>query len=106
MVRVGPLLWLSSQVADPEARRDGAARELENIQEKLGAVCQNGGTTLANVQRVRALVTRHADVPAGYAALRRAVPSPPPAVSILVVPALHVLGCSVALDAVAYVEEA
>ena len=104
-VRVGPLLWLSSQVADPEARRDGAARELENILEKLGAVCQNGGTTLANVQRVRALVTRHADAPAVYAALRRAVPSPPPAVSILVVPALHVLGCSVALDAVAYVED-
>ena len=35
-VRVSPLVWLSGQVADPEARGGGAAPEIENILEKLG----------------------------------------------------------------------
>jgi 2-aminomuconate deaminase len=104
-VRVGPLVWLSSQVADPEAR-GRTPQELENIVEKLGTVCRNGGTTLRNVQRVRALLTRPDEVLSVYGALRKAVPGTPPAVSILIVPSLHVRGCSVALDAVAYVEDA
>ena len=105
-VRVGPLLWLSSQVADPEARGDGAARELENIIEKLDAICRNGGTTIGNLQRVRALITHPGDAGAVYSALRKAIPTAPPAVSLIVVPSpLHVRGCSVALDAVAYAVE-
>lgn len=102
-VRAGPLLWISSQVADQEHLGAGVAREIENVLEKMAATCRNGGTTLASLLRVRALVTRPGDARAVYTALRKAVPSAPPVVSILVVPApLHVQGCSVALDAVAY----
>jgi len=104
-VRVGPLLWMSSQLTDKEYQGGGAVREIDNIIEKISTICQNGGTTLANLLRVRALVTGTSDAFAVYAALRKAVPSAPPVVSMIVVPSpLHVGGCSVALDAVAYVE--
>jgi len=106
-VRVDPLLWLSGEVADPEARGDGAPRELDNIVGKLEAVCRSGGTTLASALRIRAIISRPSDAPAVYAALRRAIPSQPPVVSVIVAPVpLHVPGCSVMLDAVAYVGEA
>ncbi|HLJ60207.1 MAG TPA: hypothetical protein VKZ50_10790 [bacterium] len=103
-MRAGPLLWMSSQVADQEHRGAGAAREITNIFEKIDTTCRNGGTTLGNLLRLRALVTRPDDALAVYAALRRAVPSDPPAVCVVVVPSLYVSGCSIALDAVAYVD--
>lgn len=102
-MRVGPLLWMSSQVADKERRGAGAALEIDNIFEKIDTTCRNGGTSLGNLLRLRALVTHPGDALAVYAALRKAVPSNPPVVCIVVVPALYVSGCSVALDAVAYI---
>ncbi|HLN14413.1 MAG TPA: hypothetical protein VK587_14550 [bacterium] len=106
-MRVGPLLWISSQVADPAHRGGGAAPELDNIIEKIGVTCRNGHTALGNLLRLRALVSRPVDALAVYAALRKAVPSAPPVVCIVVIPSpLPADGCSVALDAVAYVEDA
>ena len=103
-VRAGPLLWISSQVADEEHRGAGVAREIDNILDKIAVTCRNGSTTLTSLLRLRALVTRSGDARAIYTGLRKAVPSAPPVVNVLVVPApLHVQGCSVALDAVAYV---
>jgi enamine deaminase RidA (YjgF/YER057c/UK114 family) len=102
-VRVDSLLWLSSQVADAPARGD-ATREIDAIVDKLAETCRNGGTDLANLLRVRAVLTRADDVAAFHAALRRAVPNDPPAVCIAVVPGpLPVTDCSVAIDAVAHV---
>jgi hypothetical protein len=73
--------------------------------DKLETICQNGGTTLANLLQVRALVTQPNEAFAVYAALRKAIPSAPPVVCMIVVESpLYVSGCSVALDAVAYVE--
>lgn len=104
-VRVGPLLWMSSQLADKEHRGGNAEREIENILEKLQETCQNAGTNLGNLLRLRVLLTRPADALAVYAALRKTVPADPPTVCIAVVePPLLVSGCLVALDAVAYVD--
>jgi len=106
-VRVGPLLWISSQVADAEHRGGGAAREIDNILEKIAVTCRNGGTSPRHLLRLRALVGRRVDALAVYAALRKWVPDAPPTVCIIVVPApLPVADCSVALDAVAHVEDA
>jgi enamine deaminase RidA (YjgF/YER057c/UK114 family) len=103
-IRVGPLLWMSSQVADEPYRGQNAAQQIENIFDKIAATCRNGETSLGNLLRLRALLTRPEDAWAVFAALRRVVPSAPPAVCIIVVPApLPLAGCSVALDAVAYV---
>jgi enamine deaminase RidA (YjgF/YER057c/UK114 family) len=105
-LRVGPLLWLSSQVADEE-RRGSAATEVSDVLDKLEATCRNAGTGLASLLRVRAVLTRQADVPVFFAALRKAVPHDPPAAAVVVVdPPLHVGGCSVAVDGVALVEGA
>ena len=106
-MRVGPLLWISSQVADPPHRDAGVARELDNLMEKIEVTCRNGRSALGNLLRLRALVSRPADALAVYAALKKAVPTAPPPVCIVVIPSpLPASGCSVALDAVAYVENA
>jgi enamine deaminase RidA (YjgF/YER057c/UK114 family) len=104
-IRVDPLLWLSNQYADAELIGTGAEAEAGNILEKLGTVCANGGTSLENLLRLRAIVRSHEDAYAVFAALKRAVPSDPPAVAIVVTPSvLAVPGAAVALDGVAYVE--
>jgi enamine deaminase RidA (YjgF/YER057c/UK114 family) len=103
-IRVGPLLWISSQVADERCRSQGVTSEIDDVFGKLAVICGNGGTDLGSLLRVRALVTRTGDALAVYAALRKVIPSAPPVVTVLVLPApLHVHGCSVALDAVAHV---
>jgi enamine deaminase RidA (YjgF/YER057c/UK114 family) len=105
-IRVGPLLWISSQLADEGSRAQCVMREIDNVVERIAVICRYGGTTLNSLLRVRALVTRTDDALAVYAALRRVIPSAPPVVTVLVVPApLHVHGCSVALDAVAHVAQ-
>ncbi|HZP95082.1 MAG TPA: RidA family protein [Candidatus Limnocylindria bacterium] len=104
-VRVDPLLWLSGQYADADHRGD-AAKELPDIIEKLRTVCRSGGTDLSNLLRVRALVTRLQDAPAVYAALRTAIPSDPPVVSVIHAPVLPVPSASLVLDGVAYVARA
>jgi len=106
-VKVGQLLWISSQVADNEQLGGSTARQLDNIVEKIATTCRNGGTKLANLLRLRALVTDPADAMAVFAAVKKAIPSDPPTVCINVVDGpLLVSGATVALDAVAFVEGA
>lgn len=104
-VRVDHLLWLSAQYADAE-HHGNAAREATNVLDKLRTVCVNGGADLRDLLRVRALVTRAADAPAVYAALKEAIPNDPPVVLMIVAPALNVPTASVVLDGVAYVARA
>jgi enamine deaminase RidA (YjgF/YER057c/UK114 family) len=102
-VRVGELLWIASQFAD-QGRRSGAAHEIDNILSSIARTCQNAGTNLSNLLRLRALVAHPSDALAVYSALKNAIPHDPPVVCVLAVGApMHVSGCSVALDAVAYV---
>lgn len=102
-VRVDPLLWLSAQYAGPAQQGGGAVKEIANILDKLATVCRSGGTDLRQLLRVRALVTRQEDAKAVYSALKKAIPSDPPVVSIIQVRALPVPSATVALDGVAYV---
>lgn len=101
-VRVDRLLWLSAQYAEGDRLGDGPVKEIASVLQKLETVCRNGGARLADLLRLRALVTRLEDAKAVSAALRRAIPSDPPVVSIILVPGLPVQGCTVAMDGVAY----
>lgn len=104
-VRGGPLLWVSSRFAEPQHSGQGAEAEVDSILGQLDETCQNAGTNLSNLLRLRALVTEPDDALAVFAALKRAVPVDPPAVCIAVVPPpFSVAECTLALDAVAYVE--
>jgi enamine deaminase RidA (YjgF/YER057c/UK114 family) len=103
-VRVGSLLWMSSQYADVEHHGSGAGVEVDDVLRKLSTVCANGGTEIGNSLRLRAIVSSLDAAQEFYASLRRAVPADPPAVSVIVSPAeLLVPGASVAVDGVAYV---
>jgi enamine deaminase RidA (YjgF/YER057c/UK114 family) len=101
-VRVDPLLWVSGQYADPPAR-GSAATEAADVLEKIATLCRSGGTEIANVLRVHAVVRRADDAAAVYAAIKRAIPQGPPAVVVVCAPALPVRDVSILLDAVAYV---
>jgi enamine deaminase RidA (YjgF/YER057c/UK114 family) len=101
-VRLGPLVWISSQVASPQ-HRGNAAAEIDDILAKIAETCANAGTSLADLLRIRVLLTNASDAAAFSAALRRAVPQDPPSVCIAVVPsALPVADATVAIDAVAF----
>ena len=101
-VRLGPLVWISSQVADP-GRRGTAVTEIDDILVKISEICLNAGTNMANLLRIRVLLTNAEDAASFAAAFRKLVPSAPPTVCIAVVPsALPVASSSVAIDAVAY----
>src|SRR5439155_26210774 len=105
-VKVGSLLWISSQVAD-SAKLGGVDGQLANILEKIATTCTNGGTSLASLLRLRALVTDPADAMAVFAAVKKAIPSAPPTVCINVVDGpLLASGATLALDAVACIEAA
>lgn len=105
-VRLGQLLWLSAQYADPAKRTADATDEIDDILDKLATVCANGGTDLQNALRVRAQFRRASDIPAFTDALRKRFPAEPPAVSVLVVPSdFPVPTARVAIDAVVYVGE-
>jgi enamine deaminase RidA (YjgF/YER057c/UK114 family) len=104
-MRLGSLVWTSSQVADARDLGRPADAQVDSILGKLQTTLANGGTDLARSLRIRVLLTDGEDVPAVNAALRRAIPAAPPAVSIVVVPtALPVAEAKVAIDAVACVE--
>jgi enamine deaminase RidA (YjgF/YER057c/UK114 family) len=106
-VRVGPLLWLSGQYGEPANFGSSLDAEIADAFGKLEAVCANGGTSLPNLLRLRAVVRHPDDALAVFAALRRAVPKDPPAVSIIVTPSvLPVPEASVMIDGVAFVEGA
>lgn len=102
------LLWVSGLLADGSqgvvATGPSAPSQLEHIFARLDRICQAAGTSVDNLLRVRAFITDVRDGYAVYAALKEAVRSAPPAVCIAGVPApLQVPGCSVIVDAVAYV---
>jgi enamine deaminase RidA (YjgF/YER057c/UK114 family) len=108
-VKAGPLLWTSGLLA---GGRDGllsapdAPSQLRHIFGRLAEVCEAGGTSLANLLRVRAYLTDVRDTFAVYAALREVVDSDPPCVVVTGVPGpLQVPGCTVVADAVAFVPE-
>jgi enamine deaminase RidA (YjgF/YER057c/UK114 family) len=103
-IRVGPLLWLSNLFAD-KGQRGGTAQEIDDILGKIQATCQNAGTHLSNLLRIRAIVRQPSDALAVYAAVKKAVPRDPPTISIIAVgPQMYVSDCSVALDAVACID--
>jgi enamine deaminase RidA (YjgF/YER057c/UK114 family) len=100
-VKAGGLLWISSQYAPANAAGD-AAREAGAIFAQLAEVARSAGTDLSNTMRVRAIVKRASDAGAVYAALKKAVPKDPPAVTILVAAQLPVPGASLTIDAVVH----
>jgi enamine deaminase RidA (YjgF/YER057c/UK114 family) len=104
-VRVGSLLWLSSQSASDSALGGGPAKEVDDILRQLAQTCASAGTDLAHLLRVRALVRDPAAVADLSDALRAAVPNEPPTVCVLVVDDLPVDGATVALDGVAVVPD-
>ena len=106
-VKAGELLWVSSlYAAQPGgglATAPDARSQLEPIFERLEKIVGAGGSSLANLVRVRAFITDPADAYAVYAAVRAACPTDPPNVVVTGVPApLPFPGCTLAVDAVAY----
>jgi enamine deaminase RidA (YjgF/YER057c/UK114 family) len=99
-VRAGSLLWLSSQCAS-DAVLGERAKEIDDIFGQLEATCAEAGTNLGQLLRARVQVTDVALVPEFFRALRRVVPSEPPAVAVVVADALPVQGACVAIDGVA-----
>jgi enamine deaminase RidA (YjgF/YER057c/UK114 family) len=106
-VQAGPLLWTSGVMAGgPDGLRTAVdtPSQLAYVFGRLEELCEAGGTSMSNLVRLRAYVTDVRDTYAVYAALKQAVPVDPPAVAITGVPGpLQVPGCSVVVDAVAYV---
>src|SRR5260221_9483523 len=102
-VRAGGLLWISGQYAPANAMGD-AAREADAILGQLAEIARNGGADLSKALRVRAIVKRASDAAAVYAALKKAVPKDPPAVTILVAAQLPVPAASLTSDAVVHAE--
>ena len=108
-IKAGPLLWISGQLAGDES---GLLTEPDGISQvryafsRIEEICRAGGTDLSNLVRLRAWVTDIEDSYHVYDVLRERMPSDPPTVSITTVPGpLYVPGCSVIVDAVAYVPE-
>jgi enamine deaminase RidA (YjgF/YER057c/UK114 family) len=104
-VKAGPLLWISQQYAGDRStgRAAGDARsQIDEIFERLDAICRAGGTALGSLVRLRAFVTDSRDAYAVYAALKDAFPSDPPTVVVTAVPGPLLLpGAVVVVDAVA-----
>jgi enamine deaminase RidA (YjgF/YER057c/UK114 family) len=104
-VRVGNLLWIGGQIA---ADRDGPVTapdtglQLDYIFGRLASICEDGGSSLADLLRIRAFVTDERTGYAFYAKLKEMVPVDPPVACVIVVPdPLHVPSCTVSIDAVA-----
>ena len=108
-VEAGPLLWVSGQIAGDEdglKAEPDAVSQLRFIFSRIEDICRAGGTELSNLLRIRGYVTNLEDSYHVYHILKELVPSDPPTVCITTVRApLQVPGCSVVLDAVAYVPE-
>jgi len=105
-VKADGLLWISSNLAgDSGGLRSGpgAASQVDYIFTRLDEICRAGGTSLDNLLRVRAYVTNPAEGYLIHAALRDAVPSSPPCVTINEVRGpLYLPGANVIIDAVAW----
>ncbi|GGO94752.1 RidA family protein [Wenjunlia tyrosinilytica] len=107
-VKAGPLLWVSQLLAGDASGLHSAPdvmSQLDCIFDRLDEVCRAGNTSIDNLVRLRAFVTDPTDGYAVYRMLKRVMPDSPPTVCVTAVPGpLHVPGCSVLVDAVAYAE--
>jgi enamine deaminase RidA (YjgF/YER057c/UK114 family) len=108
-VKAGPTLWISGQLAADQtglATKSDPTSQIDYILQNTRSICKSGGTALHNIVRICASVTSKQ---AGYdlfKALKTAIPSSPPTVTINVVPgSLQVPGCSVLIGSTAYVPE-
>ena len=122
-VRAGPFLFLSTQLAvdhdgavPDELRRNpglpyfhlNARRQAELLLERIGSICEAGGTSLANVCKVQAFLDDLHHLPEVLAAWGNAFPSAPPALTALGMGGgapLLAPGAHVQLDCIAYVPE-
>jgi enamine deaminase RidA (YjgF/YER057c/UK114 family) len=106
-VAAGELLWISGQLASlPEglATLTSTATQLDQLFERLDRICRAAETTIANLVRLRAFLTDPLDAATVYSALKRAVPNDPPTVLVTTVPGpLALPGCTVMVDAIAYI---
>jgi enamine deaminase RidA (YjgF/YER057c/UK114 family) len=106
-VQTGNLLWISGQLAADGRGRVGSsdpASQVHHIFQRIRSICEEAGTDLSQLLRLRAYVTDPNHGYAVYEGLRRHVPADPPCVCVAGVPApLQVPDCTVLMDAVAYV---
>lgn len=120
-VRAGQFLFMSTQLpidrdgAVPnELRRDpalpyfrlNARRQAELLLERIGRICEAGGTSLANVCKVHAFLDDLDHLPEVLAAWTNAFPSEPPALTALGMGGgapLLAPGAHVQLDCISYV---
>jgi enamine deaminase RidA (YjgF/YER057c/UK114 family) len=105
-VKVGELLWIGGQLA---ADREGPVTsqdpniQLDYIFDRLADICEEGGTGLDNLLRIRAFVRDERAGYAFYSKLKERVPLDPPVASVIVVDApLQIQECTVSVDAVAF----
>jgi enamine deaminase RidA (YjgF/YER057c/UK114 family) len=105
-VKADGLLWISGILAgDAGGLRSGesTASQVDYIFSRFDEICRAGGTSLSNLLRVRAYVTEPSDGYLVHGALRHAVPSSPPCVTVNEVRGpLYLPGSTVMIDAVAY----
>ena len=105
-VRVGDLVWIGGQIAaDANGPvTDGATQsQLDYLLDRVADICEEAGTRFSELLRIRAFVVDESVGYAFYSELKRRFPLDPPASAVVVVPsALHVAGCSVSIDAIAY----
>jgi enamine deaminase RidA (YjgF/YER057c/UK114 family) len=106
-VKAGDLLWISGTLAgDRGGLRAGssAASQIDYLMGRIEAICAAGGTSLANLLRVRAYVTEPSDGYLLHAALRNAFPDSPPCVAVNEVRGPLLLpNASIMIDGVAWV---
>jgi enamine deaminase RidA (YjgF/YER057c/UK114 family) len=106
-VQTGNLLWISGQFAGNAGgllTADDAGSQVDFIFQRLQSICEEAGTSLDQLLRLRAYVVNPRDGYAVYSGLRTYVPANPPCVCVTGVPGpLQVPGCTVMMDAVAYV---
>jgi enamine deaminase RidA (YjgF/YER057c/UK114 family) len=109
-VAVGPLLFLSTQLAGPEARPDpefphlGAPGRLEAeaILRNVAAVCEAAGGSLADVAKVQTYLTDLGQLDAVNEVWKRAFPTDPPAWHVVEVAGpLPVAGATMMCDVIA-----
>jgi enamine deaminase RidA (YjgF/YER057c/UK114 family) len=105
-VGVGDLLWIGGQLAadasGPTTGND-VESQLDYIFDRISHICEEGGTSISELLRIRAFVTDESTGYRFYSKLKERVPVAPPAASVVITPdPLHVEGCSVLVDAVCY----
>jgi enamine deaminase RidA (YjgF/YER057c/UK114 family) len=105
-VGVGDLLWIGGQLAADSnglATGNDVESQLDYIFDRISNICEEGGTSISELLRIRAFVTDESTGYGFYSKLKERLPVAPPAVSVVITPdPLHVEGCSVLVDAVCY----